>query len=221
MKIAKFHNRNHAVSLVGWGTATALDGSKVRYWLVQNSWGRDWEIGGFGRLLRGRRGDLVDIFEQALPGEKKGVVIAAPSAASVYNWEQLDQKCRQMKGLEEEARYCLHGEVMPSCGCRCHGKFSGQRCDACLHKCGKSEVLDETTCSCQCKPGYFGDDCVVQVKHIGEGRFRLLTNDWVLLLLAKDPCFGNNSACSKNIVWEAKRPLSGSFDQQNFLWADD
>lgn len=40
----------HAVTLIGWGT----DDSGMDYWLVRNSWGRDWADGGFFRIERGR-----------------------------------------------------------------------------------------------------------------------------------------------------------------------
>jgi len=39
---------NHAVVLVGYGTA-----SNVNYWLLRNSWGRSWGEAGYFRLARG------------------------------------------------------------------------------------------------------------------------------------------------------------------------
>lgn len=39
----------HAVLLIGWG----VDGG-VPYWLIQNSWGGDWGIGGHFKIARGR-----------------------------------------------------------------------------------------------------------------------------------------------------------------------
>lgn len=38
----------HAVLLVGWGTE---DGTP--YWLIQNSWGTDWGLDGFFKMIRG------------------------------------------------------------------------------------------------------------------------------------------------------------------------
>ncbi|XP_055348555.1 cathepsin B-like [Paramacrobiotus metropolitanus] len=38
----------HAVKLIGWGTENGVD-----YWLVANSWGTGWGIGGFFKFLRG------------------------------------------------------------------------------------------------------------------------------------------------------------------------
>lgn len=42
---------NHAVTLVGYGEQP-FDGLLYKYWQIQNSWGRGWGEGGFGRLLR-------------------------------------------------------------------------------------------------------------------------------------------------------------------------
>ena len=41
-------NTDHAVTVVGYGTANGED-----YWLIKNSWGTGWGEGGFIRLKRG------------------------------------------------------------------------------------------------------------------------------------------------------------------------
>lgn len=43
---------DHAVTLVGYGKQKAADGSDVKYWLIQNSWGESWGENGRIRLLR-------------------------------------------------------------------------------------------------------------------------------------------------------------------------
>lgn len=40
---------NHAVAIVGWGT----DASGIDYWIVRNSWGSDWGLGGYIYMQRG------------------------------------------------------------------------------------------------------------------------------------------------------------------------
>eukprot|EP01132_Coremiostelium_polycephalum_P008357 gene8357-10264_t len=40
---------NHAVVLVGYGTHKGKD-----YWLIKNSWGTGWAVGGYGKIRRGR-----------------------------------------------------------------------------------------------------------------------------------------------------------------------
>ena len=39
----------HAVSIIGWGT----DEDGTDFWLIRNSWGRDWADGGYFRIERG------------------------------------------------------------------------------------------------------------------------------------------------------------------------
>ena len=40
----------HAVSVVGWGKGKAGSYGDVSYWIVRNSWGPDWNEGGFFRI---------------------------------------------------------------------------------------------------------------------------------------------------------------------------
>jgi cathepsin B len=61
---------NHAVKIVGWGTE-----NDTPYWLVANSWGRDWgDLGGFFKILRGK--NHCDIENYITAGKS--------SASSVY-----------------------------------------------------------------------------------------------------------------------------------------
>lgn len=41
---------SHAVRVIGWGVESP---SGVKYWLVANSWGTDWGIAGFFKMIRG------------------------------------------------------------------------------------------------------------------------------------------------------------------------
>jgi C1A family cysteine protease len=42
----------HAIAIVGWGE-DMVKGSLVKYWIIRNSWGSDWGIQGFGKVVRG------------------------------------------------------------------------------------------------------------------------------------------------------------------------
>jgi len=40
----------HAVKIIGWGIDKE---SKRDYWIVENSWGADWGINGYGHIATG------------------------------------------------------------------------------------------------------------------------------------------------------------------------
>lgn len=44
----------HAVVIVGWGQRTDEDGSTIKYWIAQNSWGSNWGLGGYFLIERGK-----------------------------------------------------------------------------------------------------------------------------------------------------------------------
>lgn len=43
----------HSVRIIGWGEERTYNGPSVKYWLVANSWGRQWGEDGLFRILRG------------------------------------------------------------------------------------------------------------------------------------------------------------------------
>lgn len=45
---------NHAVVLIGYGIQTYSNGSKIEYWIIQNSWGASWGEQGYFRLKIGQ-----------------------------------------------------------------------------------------------------------------------------------------------------------------------
>lgn len=42
----------HAVAIIGWGEEF-VNGAKVKYWIVRNSWGPEWGENGYARIVRG------------------------------------------------------------------------------------------------------------------------------------------------------------------------
>jgi C1A family cysteine protease len=43
---------NHTLLVIGFGSETTPTGV-VKYWLVQNSWGENWGINGYAKIVRG------------------------------------------------------------------------------------------------------------------------------------------------------------------------
>ncbi len=43
---------DHSMVLVGWGTEEK-NGKKIKYWILQNSWGANWGENGYMRFIRG------------------------------------------------------------------------------------------------------------------------------------------------------------------------
>jgi len=52
-KEGAWEQTNHAVVIVGWGVDTART-PPMKYWIVKNTWGKDWGEDGYFRIRRGR-----------------------------------------------------------------------------------------------------------------------------------------------------------------------
>ncbi|XP_066951283.1 uncharacterized peptidase C1-like protein F26E4.3 [Macrobrachium rosenbergii] len=53
---------SHSVRIVGWGEDRTLGYNPVKYWLVANSWGRQWGEQGFFRIKRGTNESEIENF---------------------------------------------------------------------------------------------------------------------------------------------------------------
>lgn len=54
----------HAVKIIGWGKETKDDGVETEFWIVQNSWGKDWGEDGYFRIAFGECG--IDSFATSI-----------------------------------------------------------------------------------------------------------------------------------------------------------
>ena len=52
----------HAVKVLGYGNVTSSEGETVKYWLCENSWGKDWGEDGFFRIATGQCGFEESVF---------------------------------------------------------------------------------------------------------------------------------------------------------------
>lgn len=75
---------NHAVNIVGWGE-TIANGRVYKYWIIQNSWGKNWGAGGFGYMERESNG-LGGCLSQVLMISPRGckTVETQPSVQEEY-----------------------------------------------------------------------------------------------------------------------------------------
>lgn len=124
----------HAVTLIGWGTQ---DGEK--YWVAQNSWGKNWGNQGYFKI---RRGTDETFFES------RGAFNVQPDVV---------EKC---KG---KARCINGGSFDVSCNCKCTGGFSGSTCASCSKSCSGEQFTGKTStadgkCACACASGWHNSD---------------------------------------------------------------
>lgn len=49
----------HAIAIIGWGEEV-IEGEIVKYWIIRNSWGKDWGQEGFGKVLRGDNRAIIE-----------------------------------------------------------------------------------------------------------------------------------------------------------------
>jgi cathepsin B len=119
----------HAVSLLGWGVE-----NNVPYWLIQNSWGPNWGMGGFGKIRRGTN-------EAGIEANGIMVVKALPPSS-----------CPNSN--------CQNGaSTLKSCSCQCSGAWTGPQCTQCSLSCQNGGLTDPNCVACTCPLGYFGASC--------------------------------------------------------------
>lgn len=53
------HDGYHSIIIEGWGTSV-VQGKEIPYWLVRNSWGREWGEKGYFRIRRGYNASMIE-----------------------------------------------------------------------------------------------------------------------------------------------------------------
>ncbi|KAK4292589.1 hypothetical protein Pmani_034660 [Petrolisthes manimaculis] len=61
----------HSVRIIGWGVDRTRGQRSTKYWLVANSWGRDWGEDGFFRIRRGTNESQIESFILAVHPQKE------------------------------------------------------------------------------------------------------------------------------------------------------
>jgi len=59
-KILPWSYTTHSILAVGWGEETAPSGEVLKYWVVRNSWGKDWGVGGYAKIRRGNNDAAIE-----------------------------------------------------------------------------------------------------------------------------------------------------------------
>jgi len=129
----------HAVAVIGYGVERG-----TQYWIFANSWGPAWGEAGYGRIAIGTNN----------VGFEDRMSYANP---------ELPSTCTNgpMK--------CEHGERRADCSCSCYPPWQGVSCGSCMRdsiSCSNGGVLDDTSCTCTCPSGYFGDKCDFYVRAV-------------------------------------------------------
>ncbi len=64
----EWYKVDHSMTLVGYGEEKGKNGKMIKYWLLQNSWGKKWGENGYIKYLRGvNLGGIESIAEAIIP----------------------------------------------------------------------------------------------------------------------------------------------------------
>merc|ERR1719491_2208300 len=59
-KILPWSYTTHSILAVGWGEETSSSGDVLKYWVVRNSWGKDWGEQGYAKIRRGNNDAAIE-----------------------------------------------------------------------------------------------------------------------------------------------------------------
>lgn len=59
-KILPWSYTTHSILAVGWGEETTPSGAVLKYWVVRNSWGKDWGEQGYAKIRRGNNDAAIE-----------------------------------------------------------------------------------------------------------------------------------------------------------------
>eukprot|EP00929_Paragymnodinium_shiwhaense_P081915 TRINITY_DN42974_c0_g1_i2.p1 TRINITY_DN42974_c0_g1~~TRINITY_DN42974_c0_g1_i2.p1 ORF type:complete len:571 (+),score=58.17 TRINITY_DN42974_c0_g1_i2:76-1788(+) len=152
---------SHSVLLMGYGTIPSEDGTPLPYWLLKNSWGRDWGENGYMRLERGVNMCGVETDgQQYLVGEiqtsRKELPIPPSSGVLAYYADgcNLDRDCDYRSSEDDTWRVCF------CIGRSCH--HQGESVDGARlgpdHSVHAGCYLDWLSNSCRCKTDQLAKD---------------------------------------------------------------
>jgi cathepsin B len=129
----------HAVATIGWGVDKG-----VKYWLVENSWGKYWGEKGYFRIKRGVDEARFESWPYCYGGVAADVVLPKGAKPIV----------------------CVNGGTASKDGktCTCPYGSSGKTCERCT-PCKNSGVrAGSSNCNCKCRTGFFGALCQERFK---------------------------------------------------------
>merc|ERR1719329_25342 len=59
-KILPWSHTTHSILAVGWGEEKSANGDILKYWVVRNSWGKDWGSQGYAKIRRGQNDAAIE-----------------------------------------------------------------------------------------------------------------------------------------------------------------
>jgi hypothetical protein len=97
----------HAIEIVGWGTQKVNNSSPKKYWIIKNTWGIDWGIKGYFKMIRGINNCLIE--ENVISGIPDFFYKSTPQINDGYTWGETEITKKNRQNLEMEVNRTAGG----------------------------------------------------------------------------------------------------------------
>jgi len=116
----------HSILAVGWGEEKSESGEVLKYWVVRNSWGKDWGEQGYAKIRRGHNDAAIETSAPWVEPDMDNLPVGFLEMARKYHKEQEVVRAKAKSQPEEEAlpkkknkggrpAYCKERPDSPDC----------------------------------------------------------------------------------------------------------